>query len=182
MLARLFAQPFNVLIMDEPTNDLDLETLELLERLLVDYQGTLLLVTHDRSLLNNVVDRTLALEKGGHVGSYAGGYDDWLHQRPQPEEPPVKAAAKPKPSMPVPSGRSRERKITFAEKNELAALPEQIEALEREQQQVYDALSTPEIYREKGADIGRLQARLAEIDQALESAYERWAFLEELPT
>ena len=95
MLARLFARPFNVLVMDEPTNDLDLETLELLEQLLIDYQGTLLLVSHDRALLNNVVDRTLALEEGGRVGEYAGGYDDWLWQRPQPEDEAVRPAAKP---------------------------------------------------------------------------------------
>ncbi len=157
MLARLFARPFNVLVMDEPTNDLDLETLELLERLLIDYRGTLLLVSHDRALLNNVVDRTLAMEEGGRVGEYAGGYDDWLWQRPPPEEIPIEQATKPRSAATVPA-QPPARKLSFAERGELEALPGQIEALEEEQ-----------------------QARLDELAQGLEAAYERWAFLESLP-
>ena len=188
MLARLFARPFNVLVMDEPANDLDLETLELLEELLIEYQGTLLLVSHDRALLNNVVDRTLALEEGGRVGEYAGGYDDWLWQRSQAVDaaarPAVKPAAKratqPGSAAPV-AGQPQGRKITFAERAELAALPGQIEALEQEQRQLYDTLSDPKLYQENGADVARIQARLDELDQELEAAYERWTFLEELP-
>jgi ATP-binding cassette subfamily F protein uup len=184
MLARLFARPFSVLVMDEPTNDLDLETLELLERLLIDYRGTLLLVSHDRALLNNVVHRTWALEEGGRVGEYAGGYDDWLWQRPQPEDTAVKAAVEPA-THPRPeasaAGQSQPRKISYAERGELAELPGQIEALEQEQQQLYDALSTPKLYQENGADVARIQARLDELGQALEAAYERWMFLEALP-
>jgi ATP-binding cassette subfamily F protein uup len=186
MLARLFARPFNVLVMDEPTNDLDLETLELLERLLIEYKGTLLLVSHDRALLNHVVHYTLALEEGGRVSEYAGGYDDWLWQRPQPEEErrrqPGGTAAKPKAKPAVESAPSSQvRKISYAEKGELAALPGQIEALEREQQQLYDALSDPELYRENGAEVARIQARLDELAQELEAAYDRWMFLEALP-
>ncbi|MBC8444860.1 MAG: ATP-binding cassette domain-containing protein, partial [Chloroflexi bacterium] len=180
MLARLFARPFNVLVMDEPTNDLDLETLEMLERLLIDYRGTLLLVSHDRALLDNVVNRTLALEEGDRVGEYAGGYDDWLWQRPQPEDASVEPATKPRPAVPV-SSQPQARKISFAERGELAALPGQIEALEQEQQQLYDALSTPKLYQENGADVARIQARLDELGKALEAAYERWMFLETLP-
>jgi ATP-binding cassette subfamily F protein uup len=184
MLARLFARPFNVLVMDEPTNDLDLETLELLERLLIDYRGTLLLISHDRALLNNVVNRTLALEEGGRVGEYAGGYDDWLWQRPQPEDaaikPVVESATKPLPAVPVTS-QPQARKISFAERGELTALPGQIEALEQEQQQLYDALSDPKLYQENGAHVARIQARLDELAKALEAAYERWMFLEALP-
>jgi ATP-binding cassette subfamily F protein uup len=181
VLARLFARPFNVLVMDEPTNDLDLETLEVLERLLIDYGGTLLLVSHDRTLLNSVVKRTLALEEGGRVGEYAGGYDDWLWQRPQPEETSVEPVTKPRPPEHV-SSQPQQRKISSAERDELAALPGQIEALEQEQQQWYSALSTPELYQENGADVARIQARLDELGKALEAAYERWMFLEELFT
>ncbi len=178
MLARLFARPFNVLVMDEPTNDLDLETLELLELLLIDYRGTLLLVSHDRALLNNVVDRTLALEDGGRVGEYAGGYDDWLWQRPQPEVEPDKPAAKPaRAGLALPQA----RKLSFAERGELEALPGRIEALEGEQQKLYDTLSSPELYQENAADVVRIQARLDELALELEAAYERWAFLESLP-
>ncbi len=179
MLARLFARPFNVLVMDEPTNDLDLETLELLERLLINYRDTLLLVSHDRALLNNVVERTLSLEAGGRVGEYAGGYDDWLWQRPQPQE-----AASPRPvAKPVlQSGAPpRERKLSFAERNELGELPEQIEVMEQEQGELYRTLASPELYRHNGADVTRIQARLVELARLLEAAYERWAFLESLP-
>ena len=160
----------------------------LLEELLVDYEGTLLLVSHDRALLNNVVDRTLALEGGGRVGEYAGGYDDWLWQRPQPEDerrsesrdaavesattPGSKPAPKPRPPAPA-ADQSRAHKITFAEKGELAALPGQIETLEQEKQQLYEALSDPELYRENGADVARIQARLDELGKELEAAYEQ---------
>jgi ATP-binding cassette subfamily F protein uup len=181
MLARLFARPFNVLVMDEPTNDLDLETLEMLERLLIDYQGTLLLVSHDRALLNNVVDRTLALEEGGRVGEYAGGYDDWLWQRPQPEETAGEPAAKTRPAAPDTS-QPQMRKISLGEREELAALPGKIEALEQEQQQLYDALSNPKLYQENGADVAHIQTRLDELGKALEAAYERWMYLEALPS
>jgi ABC transport system ATP-binding/permease protein len=181
MLARLFARPFNVLVMDEPANDLDLETLELLEGLLIEYQGTLLLVSHDRALLNNVVNRTLALEEGGRVGEYAGGYDDWLWQRPQPEgEPAAKPVAGSRPAS-LAVGSSRARRISFAERHELEVLPGQIEALEQEQQQLYETLSNPKLYQENGADVTRIQARLDELDKELEAAYARWTFLEELP-
>jgi ATP-binding cassette subfamily F protein uup len=184
MLARLFARPFNVLTMDEPTNDLDLETLEVLERLLIAYEGTLLLVSHDRALLNNVVERTLALEEGGRVGAYAGGYDDWLWQRAQREDErpkaPVKPAAKARPAAPAPT-QTKARKRSFAERGELEALPGQIEALEQEQQQLYEALSDPKLYQESGPEVARIQARLDEIAEALEAAYERWMFLESLP-
>jgi ATP-binding cassette subfamily F protein uup len=181
MLARLFARPFNVLVMDEPTNDLDLETLELLEDLLIAYRGTLLLVSHDRALLNHVVDRTLAMEAGGRVDEYAGGYDDWLWQRPQPQEVEPRAAPEPKPAKHA-VRQAQERKITFAEKNELAALPGEIEALEQEKQRLYEALADPELYQENGAEVARIQQRVDEIGEALEAAYDRWMYLEGLPT
>jgi len=179
MLARLFCRPFNVLVMDEPTNDLDLETLELLERLLIDYAGTLLLVSHDRTLLNNVVDKTLAIEEGGKVRAYAGGYDDWLWQRPQQEDeaPPQQAAPKAKPTPETP----RPRKISFSERQELAEIPQRIEALESEQAELYATMSDPQLYQENGAQVAQIQARLEELSVELESAYARWEELDALP-
>ena len=180
LLARLFTQPSNVLVLDEPTNDLDAETLELLEELLLDYAGTLLLVSHDRAFLNNVVTNTLALEGNGRVREYVGGYDDWLRQRPAPPAAkPVKlAAAKAVKSQPPPE---RPRRLNYKERRELEALPERIETLEAEQEQLYEMLSDPELYRQEGEEIAQLQAKLARIAQALEDAYIRWEQLEQLP-
>jgi ATP-binding cassette subfamily F protein uup len=180
LLARLFVQPSNVLVLDEPTNDLDAETLELLEELLLDYAGTLLLVSHDRAFLNNVVTSTLALEGNGRVREYVGGYDDWLRQRqPPPAAKATKpAAAKAVNSQPPPE---RPRRLNYKERRELEALPERIERLEAEQAQLYKMLSDPELYRQEGEEIAQLQARLAGIAQALEDAYIRWEQLEQLP-
>ena len=123
LLARLLTKPSNVLVMDEPTNDLDIETLELLEQLLVEYPGTLLLVSHDREFLNNVVTSTLVLEGDGRVKEYAGGYDDWLRQRPAEPAPrrPEPVKEKTKPAAPP---KQRPRRLTYAEQRELEALPE----------------------------------------------------------
>ncbi len=179
VLARLFARPFNVLVMDEPTNDLDMETLELLEKLLIDYPGTLLLVTHDRTLLNNVVSRTLALEGKGQVNAYAGGYDDWLWQRPQPLDD--TSGYSPTEKAPQsPSATPRAQKISFQERQELEALPGQIEGLEAEQQRLYAALSDPRLYQEDGDKVARIRARLDELASALEKAYQRWETLDAL--
>jgi ATP-binding cassette subfamily F protein uup len=180
MLARLFARPFNVLVMDEPTSDLDLETLELLEKLLIDYPGTLLLVSHDRTLLNNVVSCTFALEGKGQVRAYAGGYDDWLWQRPHPDT----AAPKSERTVPSPTPRtaaSRPHKISFQEQQELDALPERIEKLEAEQAQLYAAMTDPRLYQENGSEVARIQARLDTLAGALEAAYQRWEELDTLP-
>ncbi len=130
LLARLFTRPSNVLVMDEPTNDLDIETLELLEELLVDYTGTLLLVSHDRAFLNNVVTSTIVFEGEGEVNEYVGGYDDWLRQRKQVE----KVSSKRTDGERELTGREceRPRKLSYKEKRELAALPGRVEALEAE--------------------------------------------------
>ena len=181
MLARLFTRPFNVLVMDEPTNDLDVETLELLEALLVDLDGTLLLVSHDRAFLDNVVSSTLAMEGNGRVGEYAGGYEDWLRQRPAPEEASGqgdKTAAKPKKSRPKPTGK---RKLTYREGKDLEALPGRIESLEEEQKQLHEAFAAPDFFEARGPE-GAVAAheRLAELEKELEAAYERWAELEAL--
>jgi ATP-binding cassette subfamily F protein uup len=180
LLARLFVQPSNVLVLDEPTNDLDAETLELLEELLLDYAGTLLLVSHDRAFLNNVVTSTLALEGNGRVREYVGGYDDWLRQR---QPPPAAKAAKPAAAKAVNSQPppERPRRLNYKERRELEALPEHIEMLEAEQAQLYEMLSDPKLYRQEGEEIAQLQARLAGIAQALEDAYIRWEQLEQLP-
>ncbi|MFP3982113.1 MAG: ATP-binding cassette domain-containing protein [Desulfurivibrionaceae bacterium] len=177
LLAKLFTRPANLLVMDEPTNDLDMETLELLEELLVDYQGTVLLVSHDRAFLDNVVTSTLAYEGKGCFQDYAGGYSDWLKQRKKQE---------PAAALDQQTGRKKgktvkngTRKPTFKEKKELEELPERIEVLESEQENLYSALADPESYQQEGGDkIVRLRNRLAELEKELEEAYQRWEALE----
>lgn len=176
LLARLFARPSNVLILDEPTNDLDAETLELLEELLIDYPGTLFLVSHDRAFLNNVVTSTLVFEGEGRVVEYVGGYDDWLMQRrPDAAEKKAKPGGKQEQQRTRPE---RPRKLTFKEQRELEALPLQIETLEAEQQGLYDAMADPEFYKGEAHAIVEAKARLEVLEQELEEAYERWEALE----
>lgn len=175
LLARLFLKPCNVLVMDEPTNDLDLETMELLEELLINYQGTLLLVSHDRSFINNVVTSTMVFEGGGKINEYVGGYDDWLRQRTL-VSPPSRAQ-----KAQAPSTRSRtgaNKKLSYMEKRELQSMPQRIEQLEAEQQSLLDAMNTPDFYRQDKAEITSVQLKLEEMEQALTAAYERWEQLE----
>ncbi len=178
LLARLFTRSSNVLVLDEPTNDLDAETLELLEELLHDYQGTVLLVSHDRAFLNNVVTSTLVFEGAGQVREYVGGYDDWLRQR-QPPEPNKPAKGTPQREK-APSQSDRPRRMNNKERFELEALPERIEALETEQEQLYAQMSNPEFYRRDGDAAAQVKARLDAITQELEEAYVRWETLEQL--
>ncbi len=176
LLARLFTRDFNLLVMDEPTNDLDVETLELLEQRLQDYRGTLLLVSHDRELLNNVVTSTLVMAGGGRVEEYAGGYDDWLRQRPAIESVPEGEKAD---RPPEPRPRQGPRKLSYREKQDLESLPARIEDLEREQAELHASMADPDFYRRgDGAEITRAKDRLAEIEEQLEAAYERWQELE----
>ncbi len=179
LLARLFAWPANVLVLDEPTNDLDLETLELLEELLLEYEGTLLLVSHDRELLNNVVTSTLALEADGRVSEYAGGYDDYVRQRaaPQADAPAPRPERAPKPVRPA-EAPERPRRLTFKERQELDALPGQIEALEAEQGRLYREMAAPELYQQRGDEVTQATARLKAIETELADAYARWEALE----
>jgi len=181
LLARLFARPTNVLVMDEPTNDLDLETLELLEDLLLEYDGTLLLVSHDRELLNNVVTSTLALEADGRVGEYVGGYDDWVRQRSQPQNAGLSAPDEKRPTRPPaqrPTEAERPRRLTFKERQELEALPARIQALETERDQLYRAMSDASIYQQGGDKVMKANARLEALEQELAAAYARWETLE----
>jgi ATP-binding cassette subfamily F protein uup len=178
LLARLFSRPSNVLVMDEPTNDLDAETLELLEELLMDYAGTVLLVSHDRAFLNNVVTGTIVFEGGGNVREYVGGYDDWLRQRSAPAEPePEPTALKPKKERPKPE---RPRKMTFNERRELEAIPDRIEALESERNALHSEMADPLLYQRDPGRIPAIQARLDVIEAELAGALERWEALETL--
>ncbi|MBI5551940.1 MAG: ATP-binding cassette domain-containing protein [Desulfobacterales bacterium] len=175
MLAKLFTQPANVLVLDEPTNDLDAETLELLEELLLDFAGTLLLVSHDRAFLNNVVTSTLVFEGQGRVVEYAGGYDDWLLQRPKPAA--AEATEEKKPRVQRPSAPKPQR-LTFNQARELQALPATIEALEKEQAALHARMADPEYYKHGKSEILADQRRLEEIETAVGVAYARWEQLE----
>ena len=177
LLARLFARPANLLVMDEPTNDLDLETLELLEALLVDYPGTLLLVSHDRAFIDNVVTSTLVFEGEGRIGEYVGGYEDGLRQRnaPPAAHAPVQPSAQPSARAAPPARRAR---LSYKERRELEALPQHIEALEQEQQALLEVMAGAEYYRRDGALIAADKTRLGELEAALAAAYGRWEALE----
>ncbi len=176
LLARLFAKPANLLVLDEPTNDLDLQTLELLEDLLVAFEGTLLLVSHDRAFINNVVTSTLAFEGDGRVAEYVGGYDDWIRQRPLLREA-ARATARP-PAPERPKRTSRPRKLTYREKEELKALPGRIEELESEQAGLFETLADPQFYQGEGQAVAAARGRLAAVETELQSAYQRWEELE----
>ncbi len=177
LLARLFARPSNLLVMDEPTNDLDVETLELLEDLLLDYGGTLLLVSHDRAFLDNVVTGTLVLEGGGRVGEYVGGYEDWLRQRTPPEVMNRPAGAGPG-TGPAHPPRERPRKLGYKAKLELDALPARIEALEGDLEAVHARVSDPAFYQRPGDEIAATRRDLERLEEELAAAYDRWQELE----
>jgi len=179
LLARLFARPCNVLVLDEPTNDLDIETLELLEERLLDYSGTILLVSHDREFLNNVVTSTLVFEPDGAIREYAGGYDDWLSQRVRPVD--KKRAVKERSSEKARIKKEKPRKLTFKEGKELEALPGRIELLEQEQKELYKRLADPEFYRGGGERIAPARIRVDTLQQELDEAYARWEELESIP-
>ena len=177
LLARLFAKPANLLVLDEPTNDLDAETLELLEEQLVHYGGTLLIVSHDRSFLDNVVTSLLVFEGDGQIGEYAGGYSDWLARHESAQTP---RTAEKKKARKQQRSKQRERKLSFNEQRELDALPDQIEALEAEQSALHEQMADPAFYRQNGEDVTAAQTRLEQIDNDLEQAYSRWEELGEI--
>ena len=176
LLARLFAQPANLIVLDEPTNDLDMESLELLELTLQEYDGTLLLVSHDRAFLDNVVTQTIAAEGGGTWREYVGGYEDWLRQRPAP-------AAEPAPAPVASATESRRRprqrqKLSYHEQRELAALPGRIEALEAEQAALHGKMTAPDYFRNPPEVLRDDQQRHDEIEASLMELLERWEALE----
>jgi ABC transport system ATP-binding/permease protein len=180
LLARLFARPANLVVLDEPTNDLDIESLELLEQKLQDYSGTLLLVSHDRRFLDNVVTQTIAAEGDGLWREYVGGYSDWLKQRKPAAPPPSAKPAAPK-SAAAPTVATKPRaKLSFKEQRELDSLPREIEALEREQSELTARMSAPEYHRQ-GPDALRADSkRLEDIEALLLAKFARWEALEEL--
>ncbi len=195
LLAKLFAKPSNLLIMDEPTNDLDAETLDLVEEMVADYAGTLLLVSHDRAFLDNVVTSTLVFEGGGRIDEYVGGYSDSMRQRgersaaapgtaapgataPDAGKTEDRPRADGAPARPRPAPRAKARKLSFNEQRELNSLPAAIERLEAEQTALQSSLSDPSLFRERPAEARSAAARLQELVAELEAAYARWAALE----
>ncbi len=175
LLARLFAKPSNVLVLDEPTNDLDAETLDLLEEKLFGYGGTLLMVSHDRAFLNNVVTSIMAYEEDGLIHEYVGGYDDWLRQRSKPATAPETAVRKERVK-----NQPKKRKLSNREREEFKNLPGLIEALDREKEDIMATMSDPDFYKIAGEQAVKLQDRLDEIELEVLAAYERWEELEEL--
>lgn len=178
LLARLFAQPANLLILDEPTNDLDIETLEVLEDLLLDYEGTLLLVSHDRAFLNNLVTSTLILSGDGEVKEYVGGYDDWQKQI---EQKPASKISKSDSALQADSkanAKPAKRKLSYNDKRELEELPKRIEMLEAEQSQLTAQMEAPAFYQQEGEKITQAVNRLEEIQKELSQAYQRWGELD----
>jgi len=177
MLARLFTLPSNLLVLDEPTNDLDVETLDLLEDLLMSYAGTILLVSHDRTLINNIVTSTLVFEGESVVKEYVGGYDDWLRQRPQGAKP--RKASFRKQDILLAQTPIARLKLGFKQQKELDALPDTIERLEREQHDLFQGMGDPGFYKKDRADIVAANDRLEAVKKLLEDAYARWEKLEQ---
>jgi len=173
--ARLFARPSNILVLDEPTNDLDVETMEILEDYLMKYKGTLLLVSHDRAFINNVVTSTLVFEGAGMVKEYIGGYDDWRRQRLL-EAKPAKSS-KSKPASPAIRPKA---KFGFRQRKELDSLPLTIQALETEQEDLYRAMGDPDLYKNDKSEIVSKKERLEAVKRLLAESYTRWEELEQL--
>jgi ATP-binding cassette subfamily F protein uup len=195
LLARLFAKPANVIVLDEPTNDLDTDTLEVLEARLVEFDGAVLLVSHDREFLNHVVTSTIVFEPEG-VREYVGGYDDWLQQRavsPQLAPAPGPATKGPSSGTASPSARPRShktrepggdnsgtRRLKYKEKQELTELPSQIEQLETQTNRLHEQMALPEFYRQPADTIARETALLRQLEEELSKRYQRWEELERL--
>jgi ATP-binding cassette subfamily F protein uup len=174
LLARLFARPSNLLVMDEPTNDLDVDTLELLEEMVANYAGTLLLVSHDRAFLDNVVTSSLVFEGAGQVNEYVGGYSDWLRQRKAvgASEPASGVASDPVRAVP------KARRLSYKERRELEGMPERIQRLEAEQLKLNEAVADPNLFKQDPAEGTAALQRLQSLAAELEGAYSRWDVLE----
>ena len=185
VLARLFSKPANLLVLDEPTNDLDIETLELLEEILLTFDGTVLLVSHDREFMDNVVTSLLVVEGNGVVSEHAGGYSDWLrrggrlvessgaHASDKPEAP----TATPAPAKPA-AQVQKKKKLSYKDQRELEAMPALIESLERRQQELEQTMAEPDFYQREHSQVQDVIARLAAVQEEMEAAFERWAELD----
>jgi ATP-binding cassette subfamily F protein uup len=174
LLARLLTRPANVLVLDEPTNDLDIETLELLESYLVDWPGTVLLVSHDRAFIDHIVTSTLVMEGEGRVQEYVGGYEDWLRQRPEPQSPFVDRKSSKRTQAAITGNAGNKKKLSFNEQRELDELPRRIEQLETELKALHATIASPDFYRESSDAIARTLARAEELKDSLHNAYARW--------
>lgn len=177
LLARLFTKAANILVMDEPTNDLDMETLELVEELLLNFKGTLIIVSHDRAFLNNVVTSTLIIEDNGVVDEYIGNYDECMSQRSRAtrQSQPAQQVIAPTPGR---RPAARAKKLGYMEQRELDNLPSRIEQLEAELEQINTQLSDPELYRESGDSVATLKRHADAVQHELDTAYRRWEYLE----
>ena len=171
LLARLFTKSMNVLALDEPTNDLDIETLDLLEEVLLGFSGTLILVSHDRAFIDNVVTSTLVMEGNGRVGEFVGGYSDWVRQKTARDEAKTAPPKREPPPQPKPAG--KKRKLSFKEARELEGLPARIDGLEQERQGLYASLADL-TFLKNGAATAAAKARLAVVDRELAEATARW--------
>jgi len=178
LLAKIFTRSVNMMVLDEPTNDLDVDTLELLEDLLADYKGTLLLVSHDRTFLDNVVTSTLVFEGEGKIGEYVGGYADWARYRERMAELSAPVAPERSVASAAVRAKAKNAKLSYKEQRELEALPAKIEALEAEQAELHAALSDENFHREPREKIAAAAARLEALARELETSYARWQELE----
>jgi ATP-binding cassette subfamily F protein uup len=176
LLARLFTRSFNLLVLDEPTNDLDIDTLELLADRLLEYTGTLIVVSHDRAFLDQVVTSTLVFEGNGRIGEYAGGYSDWVRQRPAPVAVSSPTAV-PKVTSPTQPNASKKRRLSFAETAELKALPDRIDRTERERDDVLSLLADPVVLRDGNAALAA-HNKLTALEEELAALLSRWEALE----
>ena len=181
LLAKLFAKPANLLVLDEPTNDLDLETLEVLEQALADYKGTLLLVSHDRAFLDNVVTGLLVFKGNGEIEEVVGGYQDYLDQAARESAQADTRAPKPQPTEKARAGKAKKasKKLSYKDQRELDALPARIEALEHEQAELQSVINDPAFYQGEAGEIEKTLARVTELEGELEQALERWMELED---
>ncbi len=175
MLAKLFTKPFNFLVMDEPTNDLDMDTLELLEELLAEFDGTLILVSHDRAFIDNIVTSTIVFEENGAVKNYIGGYADWLWQREKDTKP--KAVARK--SAPAKKAKPETKKLNLNEQKELKNLPKKIETLEAKLSEMQNSMAAADFYMQSQITIQKEQDKLNKTQRQLDTAYRRWEILED---
>lgn len=174
LLAKLFTKPSNLLVLDEPTNDLDIDTLDLLEELLIDYKGTVILVSHDRAFINNVVTSTLAFEGNGAINQYVGGYNDWLRQRAKQLD------LTNKPKKVDTRVKKKPTKLSYKDQRELDSLPDQIDLLETQIKEISELISQPDFYKGERTEIELIEKKLADLQQQLSHCYQRWEILEQL--